>query len=49
VLGINPFERNEPAKIGFSLQEIARIKRLDPELVADETTKNASRLFGLRI
>ena len=49
VLGINPFERNEPAKIVFSLQEIARIKRLDPELVADETTKNASRLFGLRI
>lgn len=49
VLGIDPFKRNEPADIVFSLKEIARIKRVDPEIVAEETTKNASKLFGLRI
>jgi len=49
VLGVDPFKRNEPANIVFSLREIARIKRLDPELVAEETSRNACRLFGLRI
>ncbi|MCS7139035.1 MAG: TatD family hydrolase, partial [Crenarchaeota archaeon] len=49
VLGTNPLERNEPANIVFSLREIARIKNLDLELVAEETTKNARRLFGLEI
>lgn len=49
VLGVNPLERNEPANIVFSLREIARIKNLDPELVAEETTRNARRLFELRV
>jgi TatD DNase family protein len=49
VLGVDPFKRNEPANIVFSLREIAGIKRLDPELVAEETSRNACRLFGLRI
>lgn len=49
VLGVNPLQRNEPANIVFSLREIARIKNLDVELVAEETTKNACRLFGLKI
>jgi len=49
VLGTSPFERNEPANIVFSLMEIARIKNLDLEIVAEETTKNACRLFGFRI
>jgi TatD DNase family protein len=49
VLGVDPFKRNEPANIVFSLREIARIKRLDPEIVAEETSRNACRLFGLRI
>ncbi|MBO3800192.1 MAG: TatD family hydrolase [Candidatus Brockarchaeota archaeon] len=49
VLGVNPLQRNEPADIVFSLREIARIKNLDPELVAEETTRNACRLFRLKI
>lgn len=49
VLGVDPLKRNEPANIVFSLREIARIKRLDPELVAEETSRNACRLFGLSI
>ncbi|MEM2351059.1 MAG: TatD family hydrolase [Thermoproteota archaeon] len=49
VLGVNPMQRNEPANIIFSLREIARIKNLDLELVAEETTKNACKLFGLKI
>jgi len=49
VLGVDPLKRNEPANIVFSLREIARIKKVDPEIVAEETTRNAHRLFGLRI
>ncbi|MEM2929726.1 MAG: TatD family hydrolase [Thermoproteota archaeon] len=49
VLGVDPFRRNEPADIVFSLREIARIKRIDPEVVAEETTRNACKLFGLRL
>jgi TatD DNase family protein len=49
VLGVDPLKRNEPANIVFSLREISRIKKVDPDTVAEETTKNACRLFGLRI
>lgn len=49
VLGVDPFKRNEPANIVFSLREIARIKKVDQDTVAEETTRNALRLFGLRI
>ncbi|MEM3712606.1 MAG: TatD family hydrolase [Thermoproteota archaeon] len=49
VLGTDPLKRNEPANIVFSLREIARIKNIDPELVAEETTRNACRLFRLKI
>lgn len=49
VLGVDPLKRNEPANIVFSLREIAKIKGLDPRLVADETSRNACRLFGLRL
>lgn len=49
VLGVDPSKRNEPANIVFGLREIARIKRLDPELVAEETSRNVCRLFGLSI
>ncbi|MBO3831946.1 MAG: TatD family hydrolase [Candidatus Brockarchaeota archaeon] len=49
VLGVDPFKRNEPANIVFSLREIARVKKVDPDTVAEETTRNALRLFGLRI
>jgi len=48
VLGVDPLKRNEPANIVFSLREIARIKKVDLEIVAEETTRNAHRLFGLR-
>ncbi|MGQ9478869.1 MAG: TatD family hydrolase [Thermoproteota archaeon] len=49
VLGVNPLERNEPSSIIFSLQEISWIKRLDSELVAEETTRNACMLFRLSL
>lgn len=49
VLGVNPFKRNEPANVVFSLEEIARIKGVDLNLVAEITTKNAHGLFGLGI
>lgn len=49
VLGVDPYERNEPSNIVFSLREIARIKKVDLDTVAEETTRNARRLFGLRI
>lgn len=49
VLGVNPLQRNEPANVVFSLREIARIKNLDLKLVAEETTKNARKLFRLEI
>ena len=49
VLGVDPLKRNEPTNIVFSLTEIARIKKVDLEIVAEETTRNAHRLFGLRI
>ncbi|MEM4169897.1 MAG: TatD family hydrolase, partial [Thermoproteota archaeon] len=49
VLGVDPFKRNEPANIVFSLREIARVKKVDEDTVAEETTRNALKLFGLRI
>jgi len=50
-LAPQPFRgsRNEPAYIRYLAEEIARIKNLSVEEVADITTKNACRLFGLAL
>lgn len=40
-------KRNEPAYVGFVAQEIARIRKLDPEEVATVTSANSKRVFNL--
>jgi len=47
VLGPEPGRRNEPANVRVSLRAIAEIKGMPEEEVADVTTANARRLFGL--
>lgn len=39
-------ERNEPANVRFTIKEIARIKNLSEEEVAEQIWKNAENLFG---
>ena len=39
-------QRNEPAYVAYVAEKIAETRRLSPKLVAEETTKNAKRLFG---
>ncbi len=46
VLGPEPGERNEPANVLVAAREVARIKQIDLEQVAEVTTANALRLFG---
>jgi len=40
-------ERNEPIYVRFVAEKIAEIKGLDFKKVADQTSKNAKKLFGL--
>lgn len=40
-------KRNEPAYVKLVAEEIARLKELDYEEVAHQTTKNAEKLFGI--
>jgi TatD DNase family protein len=39
-------QRNEPAYVAYVAEKIGETRRLSPKLVAEETTKNAKRLFG---
>jgi len=47
VLSPSKGQRNEPSNLTYSALEIARLKRLDVEAVAEITSKNAGRLFDL--
>jgi len=40
-------KRNEPANVKYVLEKMAELKGVAPETMADITTKNACRLFGL--
>lgn len=40
-------ERNEPARVRAVLETIASLRQQDPEEIAEVTTGNAERLFGL--
>ena len=40
-------QRNEPARLPGVLAAIAQIRRVDESVIADATTANAERLFGL--
>ncbi len=40
-------QRNEPAYVRYTAAEIARARGIDPEEVAEATSRNARRLFGL--
>jgi TatD DNase family protein len=47
VLGPDPAERNEPSNVRVSLRAIAEIKNHTEQAVAEATSDNARRLFGL--
>ncbi len=47
VLSPSKDQRNEPVNLTYSLYEIAKLKHVDVEAVADITSRNASRLFDL--
>ena len=40
-------KRNEPAYVQYVAMEVAKLRNVDPETLADRTTKNACELFGL--
>jgi TatD DNase family protein len=40
-------KRNEPLFVTFTAQEIARLRNIDFEEVAQRTSENAKALFGL--
>ena len=40
-------KRNEPLFVAHTAQEIARLRGISPDEVAETTTKNAERLFRL--
>jgi len=42
-------KRNEPAHVSLVAAQIASLQQLPPERVADVTTANAARLFGLSV
>ena len=47
VLSPRKDERNEPANLRYSLLKISELKRMDPESVAEVTSRNATRFFDL--
>jgi len=49
-LSPHPFrgKQNEPARVKLVAEEIARIKQVSYETIADQTTKNALALFGIK-
>ncbi len=47
VLAPNPKERNEPANIRISAKFVAEMKGIDVEDLAEITTRNAMRVYGL--
>jgi TatD DNase family protein len=40
-------KRNEPGYTKYVVDEIAKIKQIDPNIVAEVTTMNANKLFRL--
>lgn len=40
-------QRNEPARLGIVLDTIAGLRDVEPDVIANATTANAARLFGL--
>lgn len=48
VLGPEPRARNEPANLILAVREVATIKGVSPEEVAEVTFQNAVNFFGLR-
>jgi TatD DNase family protein len=48
VLGPEPGERNEPRNVAVSLREVAAIRGVPEETVAEAVRENARRLFGDR-
>lgn len=44
----NRGKRNEPSYVRFVAEEIARLRGISKEEVADQTTRNANRLFSLK-
>jgi len=42
-------ERNEPKNVKFTIEEIARIKSLDKEKVADKIFENTEKVFNMQI
>jgi TatD DNase family protein len=42
-------KRNEPAFVPRTIERLAGVRQIAPELLADRTMGNARRLFGLAI
>jgi TatD DNase family protein len=40
---------SRPKDVRITLEEVSRLKKLDPSLVSEQTTKNASRFFKIRL
>jgi TatD DNase family protein len=40
-------QRNEPARLIFICETIARLRGEEPSTIASATTRNAERLFGI--
>jgi TatD DNase family protein len=38
-----------PKDVRVSLEEVSRLKGLDPLVVSERTSENASRVFGIRL
>lgn len=41
-------QRNEPAYVAYTLARIAELRGMDPEALAEATTENGMRFFGIR-
>ncbi len=42
-----PEKRNEPIFMKYTIEKIAQLKNISPEMVASATTENAKKLFGV--
>jgi len=42
-------KRNEPANLVHTARKLAELKGLDPELLAEATSRNAARVFGFKL